>query len=178
MLLVVARPYPSRARSWRVGTSPGLPSCRRLSLRVPCASTPAGPRPVSPLATAWVLGSADATASPPAFGVSRLDSFSGVRLPLTACEVPCVRFTKVVRLASPSATSACPSFVQHSVLDGWLSLFIQFFSSEPCHVSMPSLRDFHPQSQRPLLGALHFTFLGAVFWLLILILILILIRSS
>src|SRR6266508_3521785 len=42
----------------------------------------------------------------------------------------------------------------HSVLGGWLSLSIQSFRSEPCHVCcMPSLRDFHPQSRRPLLGA-------------------------
>src|SRR5438876_6660815 len=109
---------------------------------------------ISPVAIAFVLGSATATTSPPALAVSRLDSFSGVRLPLTACEVPCVCFQRVVRLASPAATLACPSFWQHSVWDGWLSLSIQSFRSEPCHVCfMPSLRDFHPQSRRPLLGA-------------------------
>src|SRR2546422_4910884 len=115
----------------------------------------------SPVALASVLGSADATASPPACStVSRLDGLSGVRRPLTACEVPCVRFSNVVRLASPAATLACPSFKQHSVLGGWLSLSIQSFRSEPCHVySMPSWRDFHPQSRRPLLGAPHFSFL-------------------
>ena len=86
-----------------------------------------------------------------------------MRLPLTACEVPCVRFPRVVRQASPAATTACPSFGQHSVLGGWLGLSIQSFRSEPCHVcSMPSLRDFHPQSRRPLLGAPHLTFLQSL----------------
>jgi hypothetical protein len=94
---------------------------------------------VSPVATALVLGSADATASPPALTVSRLDGFSGVRLPLTACEVPCVCFQRVVRLASPAAMPACPSLRQHSVLGGWLGLSIQFFRSEfvmfiPCQL--------------------------------------------
>jgi hypothetical protein len=112
----------------------------------------------SPLALASVLGSVDATTSPPACCrvVSRLDCFSGVRLPLTACEVPCVRFQKVVRPASLLAMLASPSFWQHSVLGGWLDLSIQFFRSEPCHVCfMPSSRDFHPQSRQPLLGAPH-----------------------
>src|SRR2546427_4261162 len=63
-----------------------------------------------------------------------------------ACEVPCVRFQKVVWLASLAATLACPSFRQHSVLGGWLDLSIQFFRSEPCHVCfMPSLRTFTPE---------------------------------
>src|SRR5207249_1401047 len=90
---------------------------------------------------------------------SGLDSLSGVRLPLAACEVPCVRFQEVVRLASPAATPACPSSRQHSVLGGWLDLSIQFFRSEHCHVVFMSiLRDFHPQSRRPLLGAPHLSF--------------------
>jgi len=93
------------------------------------------PRQVSgnlTLSVSSVLGSDDATASPPAcFSVvSRLDCFSGVRLPLAACESPCVRFQTVVRLSVPSAGAcACPSVRQHSGLGGWLGLSTQVFRS-------------------------------------------------
>ena len=61
------------------------------------------PRQVSGILTlsaSSVLGSADATASPPACSsiVSRLDCFSEVRLPLAACACPCVRFQEFVQL--------------------------------------------------------------------------------
>jgi hypothetical protein len=63
------------------------------------------PRQVSGILTisaSSVLGSADATASPPAcFSVvSRLDCFSEVRLSLAACACPCVRFQEFVQLLS------------------------------------------------------------------------------
>src|SRR5438445_386162 len=63
--------------------------------------------------------------------VSRLNCFSGVRLPLAACESPCVCFQTVVRSSAPAAgVCACPSVRQHSGLGGWLDLAIQFFRSE------------------------------------------------
>src|SRR5437867_10325980 len=114
----------------------GLPSfcttpCSRATLCDPGRSLE-----TSPVSVSSVLGSGDTTPSPPALFciVSRLDCFSGVRLPLAACESPCVRFQTVVRPSSPTADACtCPSVRQHSGLGGWLGLSPQVFGSgSPC----------------------------------------------
>src|SRR5437667_8258015 len=110
----------------------GLPSfCTALCSRATLCD-PGRSLETLPLSVSSVLGSGDTTPSPPACCcvVSRLDCFSGVRLPLAACEFPCVRFQAVVRLlASSEVASACPSVRQHSGLGGWLSLPTRFFRS-------------------------------------------------
>ena len=81
----------------------GLPSfCTALCSRATLCD-PGRSLETSPLSVSSVLGSGDATPSPPAWFcvVSRLDCFSGVRLPLAACESPCVRFQTVVRPSTP-----------------------------------------------------------------------------
>ena len=85
----------------------------------------------SPLAVCFFLSSGDATPSSPACrNVSRLDSLSGVRLPLAACEFPCVCFPKVVRPSSPAAAGDSPGLGLHSGLGGWLGPTPRFVNSE------------------------------------------------
>jgi len=82
------------------------------------------PRRVSGILTisaSSVLGSADATASPPAcFSVvSRLDCFSEVRLSLAACACPCVRFQEFVQLLAPLAEGFGLSWLPATLGLGW-----------------------------------------------------------
>ncbi len=107
----------------------GLPSFRTALCSRATLCDPGRSPETSPVAVSSVLGSGDATPSPPACcGVSGLDCFSGVRLPLAACELPCVRFQAVVRpSASLAGAWACPSARQHSGLGSWLGFPTQFF---------------------------------------------------
>jgi hypothetical protein len=91
---------------------------------------PGRPSGTSPLAVPSVLGAVCPTSSPPAFKtVSRLNCLTGVRLPVAAREVPCVRFTAVVRIDPPTdGEPSSPPAEQHSVLAGWLSLCISVLS--------------------------------------------------
>src|ERR1051325_5374118 len=68
-----------------------------------------------------VLGSADATASPPAcFVVSRLNCFSEVRLSLAAYACPCVRFQKFVQLSTLLIAGLGLSWLPATLGLGWL----------------------------------------------------------
>ena len=141
----------------------GLPSFRTALSSRATLFDPGRSLEASPLTASSVLGSADATASPPACCcvVSRLDCFSGVRLPLAACEFPCVRFQSVVWSSAPAEdASTCPSDRQHSGLGGWLSLPTRSFRSGllfmfSCYRSCSVWRDFHPQSRQTFTGAPH-----------------------
>src|SRR6266516_1707121 len=109
-------------------------SLNLLSRLAPAVGASGGGRALetSPVSVSSVLGSGDTTSSPPALFciVSRLNCFSGVRLPLAACESPCVCFQTVVRSSAPAADAcACPSVRQHSGLGGWLGLSTQVFRS-------------------------------------------------
>jgi hypothetical protein len=82
------------------------------------------PRQVSgnlTLSVSSVLGSDDATASPPAcFSVvSGLDCWSGLPLPLAACACPCVRFQAVVRLSALLLGGLSLSFCPATLGLGW-----------------------------------------------------------
>jgi hypothetical protein len=108
-----------------------------------------------------VLGCADATTSPPASTVWRLDCLSAVLLPLTACEVPCVRFSKFVRLAPSNVASAFPGSEQHSVSGGWLGLSIHSFRSESCPVLHSKLEGLSPPELTTFAWRTASHFLGA-----------------
>ena len=103
------------------------------------------PRQVSgnlTIAVSSVLGSADATASPPAcFSVvSRLYCFGEVRLSLAACACPCVRFQEFVqpsaRLNGGLGLSWLPATLglgwsvrpSHPVLSFWITAHVSVLS--------------------------------------------------
>jgi len=83
------------------------------------------PRQVSgnlTIAVSSVLGSGDATPSPPACLsiVSRLDCFSEVRPSLAACACPCVRFQEFVRLSALFIGGLGLSWLPATLGLGWL----------------------------------------------------------
>src|SRR5512140_2810264 len=119
--------------------------CARATLSDPGRSAPA-----LPVVASAVLGSVTVTSSPPALRLSRLNCFSGMRVPLAARACTWVRLSdgRSARWNHRS-TGSCPSVEQPSVLGGWLDLSIHYFRSELQRLLPPNWGDFHPRSSTP-----------------------------